>query len=67
MMLLCKMTYVSFFYSDDRLKELPSLIDYLGYLYFFPSATIGPVFPYEVYENFIEEKVIKNIYIIITT
>mmetsp|Transcript_5823 Transcript_5823/g.530 ORF Transcript_5823/g.530 Transcript_5823/m.530 type:complete len:101 (-) Transcript_5823:929-1231(-) len=43
MVMLCKMTYFTFNYCDGKV-EVPTLLDYLGYLYFFPSAIIGPVF-----------------------
>lgn len=43
MVMLCKMTYFTFGYCDNKV-EMPEFLDYLGYLYFFPSAIIGPVF-----------------------
>lgn len=43
MIMLCKMTYFTFGYADGKVK-MPTLLEYLGYLYFFPSAIVGPVF-----------------------
>lgn len=57
MMMLCKITYVSFYYSQGKLESLPSLSEYLGYIYFYPSSTIGPVFPFQLYQDFVHEKV----------
>ncbi len=56
MLMLCKMLYVSFYYSDGRLKEIPSFFEYMGYMYFYPSAIIGPAFDFETYINFIYKK-----------
>lgn len=56
MLMLCKMIYFAFFYSDGKIKECPSLLEYLGYIYFYPSAIIGPAFDYESYHQFIHKK-----------
>lgn len=56
MMMFCKFTYAAFYYSDGRLKEMPSLQEYIGYLYFFPSSTIGPVFSFNDYTDYINLK-----------
>ncbi|PSK56551.1 Lysophospholipid acyltransferase [Elsinoe australis] len=36
------------------LKELPSILDYLGYVFFFPSLMAGPAFDYADYRKWIE-------------
>lgn len=43
--------------SDDQkeraIKELPNLLDYAGYVLFFPGLMAGPAFDYVDYKNFI--------------
>ncbi|KRX06832.1 hypothetical protein PPERSA_11477 [Pseudocohnilembus persalinus] len=52
MMILCKMTYFTFDYCDGK-TEIPPLLEYLGYVFFYPSACIGPVFKIQTYIKFI--------------
>jgi lysophospholipid acyltransferase len=41
-------------YQRDRaIKELPSLLDYFGYVFFFPSLFAGPAFDYIDYKRYI--------------
>lgn len=44
MMMLCKMTYITFYYCDGRLKKIPTTLEYYSYLNFYPSASVGPVY-----------------------
>jgi D-alanyl-lipoteichoic acid acyltransferase DltB (MBOAT superfamily) len=60
MMMFCKFTYAAFYYADGRLKEIPSFSEYIGYLYFFPSSTIGPVFSFNDYTDYINLRVEKK-------
>lgn len=53
MVLICKMTYISFHYCDGRLDKLPNLLEYFSYIYFFPTSFMGPVFDLNVYREFI--------------
>lgn len=53
MVMVCKMTYVSFHYCDGRLDHIPSLFEYFSYIYFFPTAFMGPVFEYQTYKDYI--------------
>jgi lysophospholipid acyltransferase len=39
---------------DRALKELPSLLDYTGYVLFFPSLFAGPAFDYVDYRRWLE-------------
>jgi lysophospholipid acyltransferase len=39
--------------KERSLKELPSLLDYAGYVLFFPSLFAGPAFDYVDYKNYI--------------
>lgn len=56
MILLCKMTYITFYYCDGRLNKIPSLLEYFSYLLFFPSAFCGPTFDLQTYLDFINLK-----------
>jgi lysophospholipid acyltransferase len=39
------------------IRKVPSLIEFLGYCFFFNGVWAGPAFEYRQYHNFIEEKV----------
>lgn len=39
---------------DRALKELPSLLDYAGYVLFFPSLMVGPAFDFAEYTRWLE-------------
>ncbi|KKF92231.1 Lysophospholipid acyltransferase [Ceratocystis platani] len=45
---------LSDFQRDRMLKELPPLIDYAGYVLFFPSLFAGPAFDYSEYRQWID-------------
>jgi lysophospholipid acyltransferase len=45
---------LSTFQKDRMLKELPSLLDYAGYVLFFPSLFAGPAFDYAEYRRWID-------------
>jgi len=45
---------LSDFQKDRRLKELPSLLDYAGYVFFFPSLLIGPAFDFAEYRRWLD-------------
>ncbi|KAF7558649.1 hypothetical protein G7046_g5509 [Stylonectria norvegica] len=47
-------TQLSDFQKDRRLKELPSLLDYTGYVLFFPSLFAGPAFDFVEYRRWID-------------
>ncbi|KFA65387.1 hypothetical protein S40285_00447 [Stachybotrys chlorohalonatus IBT 40285] len=40
--------------KDRMLKELPSLLDYAGYIFFFPSLLIGPAFDFAEYRRWLD-------------
>ncbi|KAF2094990.1 MBOAT family protein [Rhizodiscina lignyota] len=44
---------LSDFQKDRAIRQLPSLLDYFGYVFFFPSLLIGPAFDYVDYERYI--------------
>ena len=54
MLIICKLTYFSFYSADGRIPKLPNLLEFLGYVYFYPSAIIGPAFNYNIYDEFIQ-------------
>ncbi|KAH8919908.1 MBOAT-domain-containing protein, partial [Atractiella rhizophila] len=41
------------FQSMNRIEELPTLLDFLSYCFFFPSIMAGPSFTYASYRSFI--------------
>ncbi|KAK3944715.1 putative O-acyltransferase [Diplogelasinospora grovesii] len=45
---------LSDFQKDRRLVELPSLLDYAGYVFFFPSLMIGPAFDFAEYKRWLD-------------
>ncbi|KAI0022080.1 MBOAT, membrane-bound O-acyltransferase family-domain-containing protein [Xylariomycetidae sp. FL0641] len=45
---------LSDFQKDRRILELPSLLDYAGYVLFFPSLMAGPAFDYREYRAWID-------------
>ncbi|KAK4227724.1 MBOAT, membrane-bound O-acyltransferase family-domain-containing protein [Podospora fimiseda] len=45
---------LSDFQKDRRLTEMPSLIDYAGYVFFFPSMLIGPAFDFVEYRRWLD-------------
>lgn len=42
------------FQKDRRLEELPNLLDYAGYVFFFPSLLIGPAFDFAEYTRWLD-------------
>ncbi|KAJ2893979.1 putative O-acyltransferase [Zalerion maritima] len=46
--------HLSDFQKDHRLVELPSLLDYAGYVLFFPSLLVGPAFDFVEYRRYID-------------
>ncbi|KAK0711165.1 MBOAT, membrane-bound O-acyltransferase family-domain-containing protein [Lasiosphaeris hirsuta] len=42
------------FQKDRRLRELPSLLDYAGYVFFFPSLMVGPAFDFADYRRWLD-------------
>ncbi|KAL9090422.1 MAG: hypothetical protein Q9159_001951 [Coniocarpon cinnabarinum] len=42
------------FQKEHRIKEIPNLLDYMGYCFFFPGLLIGPAFDYIDYKRYIE-------------
>jgi lysophospholipid acyltransferase len=45
---------LSDFQKDRRLPELPGLLDYAGYVFFFPSLLIGPAFDFAEYRRWLD-------------
>lgn len=45
---------LSDFQKDRRLTELPNLLDYAGYVFFFPSLMIGPAFDFVEYRRWLD-------------
>jgi len=56
MMMLCKLTYFTFYYCDGRIKDLPPILDFYSYIFFFPTAFMGPVFSFNTFDEFINLK-----------
>lgn len=68
MLLTLKLTTFAFDYSDGQLpeanmkpyaklmsfKKLPNLLEFFGYVYFFPGFLAGPAFNYKEYSDFID-------------
>lgn len=46
--------HLSGFQKDRMLKELPSILDFAGYVLFFPSLWAGPAFDYAEYRRWID-------------
>ena len=46
MLITCKLSYFAIFYADKKIEKLPSLFTFLGFIYFYPSAIIGPAFDF---------------------
>lgn len=44
---------LSEFQKDHRLTELPSLLDFLGWVFFFPAFMVGPAFDFIDYKRYI--------------
>ncbi|MCJ1311607.1 lysophospholipid acyltransferase [Agyrium rufum] len=42
------------FQRERAIRELPSLLDYAGYIFFFPALFAGPSFDYAEYRKYIE-------------
>jgi len=68
MMTVCKFCSFTFSYEDgdkddkdiynsthkkNKIKELPSFIEFLSYIYFYPTAILGPSFDFMDFHNFI--------------
>ncbi|KAK0646045.1 MBOAT, membrane-bound O-acyltransferase family-domain-containing protein [Cercophora newfieldiana] len=47
-------TELSDFQKDRRLTELPNLLDYAGYVFFFPSLMVGPAFDFAEYRRWLD-------------
>ena len=39
--------------KERALKQIPNLLDYLGFVFFFPSLLTGPAFDYSEYSNYL--------------
>ncbi|KAF2157939.1 putative membrane protein [Myriangium duriaei CBS 260.36] len=49
-----KVEYLDDYQKVRALKSLPSILDYLGYVFFFPSLMAGPAFDFADYRSWIE-------------
>ena len=71
MMELLKFTSIAFCYEDGlkndedfkcehhkkyKIKSIPTILEYVSYIFFYPTAIIGPFIEYKDFINFIEEK-----------
>jgi len=45
---------LSDFQKDRRLTELPGLLDYAGFVFFFPSLLVGPAFDFAEYRRWLD-------------
>lgn len=77
MMSLCKFSSFAFSYDDGKkedkdfksehhksykIKEMPSILEFFSYIFFYPTAIIGPFIEYKDFKNFInEEDCYKNL------
>merc|ERR1712159_573773 len=53
MMQLPKLIYFSYYYDMGKIQEFPSILDFLGYVFFYPSTLAGPVFDFNYYLDYI--------------
>jgi len=53
MMLIPKLLYFTFYYSNGKIKQIPSLMEFLGFGLFYPAVIVGPVIDYSTYKEFI--------------
>ena len=56
MMFTCKYSYLAYSYTDGEIEKLPGLLEYLGFIYFYPAAVIGPTYNFVTYQQFIHLK-----------
>lgn len=56
MLIICKNIYFMTYVVDGRIAVMPNLLEYLGYVYFYPSAIIGPAFNFNIYIEFIQRR-----------
>jgi D-alanyl-lipoteichoic acid acyltransferase DltB (MBOAT superfamily) len=56
MMITCKYFYFGYEVHDGKLENLPNFLEFLGYIYFYPTAAIGPTFDFTTYQNFIYQR-----------
>jgi len=55
-MFTCKYSYLAFSYNDGEIEKLPNLLEYIGFIYFYPASIIGPTYNFIHYQNFIHLK-----------
>ncbi len=56
MIVVSKLTYFAFYYSDGRIEKFPPFVYFIGFIYFYPTSIIGPAFDFTDYMNFINQK-----------
>lgn len=44
------------YHKKCRIEKMPSFLEYISYIYFYPTTIIGPFINYKDFINFIEEK-----------
>lgn len=45
--------------KTNSIKEMPSLLDFFGYVFFFPGLLVGPAFDYQEYKTYISTKMFE--------
>ncbi len=50
---------LSDFQKDRRLTEVPNLLDYTGFVFFFPSILVGPAFDFAEYRRWLDTTMFK--------
>ncbi|KAE9970376.1 putative beta-glucosidase E [Venturia inaequalis] len=45
--------------KTNSIKEMPSLLDFFGYVFFFPALLVGPAFDYQEYKTYISTKMFE--------
>ena len=43
-------------HKEKRIEEMPSLLEYFSYIYFYPTSIIGPFIEFKDFINFIDKK-----------
>ena len=43
-------------HKSKRIEEMPSLLEYASYIYFYPTSIVGPFIEFKDFINFIDEK-----------
>lgn len=56
MMVVPKYTYFAFYYSQRKIKDIPILLEFLGFTFFYPTTVVGPTLDFQTYQDFIHKR-----------